>query len=885
MALTSGTKFGPYEILAPAGAGGMGQVYRARDTRLDRTVAIKILADHLVSSPDSKQRFEREARAVSSLNHPNICHLYDVGSQDGIDYLVMEYVEGEPLPTRLQRGALPLDQALKLGAEIGEALDKAHRSGVIHRDLKPGNIMLTKNGAKLLDFGLAKPSPAIAAKTPTPLSPSNPTMTVSALVASAPDSLTRKGTVLGTFQYMAPEVLQGVEADIRSDIFSYGCVLYEMATGRPAFTGKSQLSVLSAILENDPPPITASQPLTPLAFDYTVRTCLAKNPDERWQSAADAVRNLYLARSTMSAPPLTVAKTKVLLYVLVAVCALLVAALLLVAYSTRQRETSPPQLGRFSFPAPNDAPLSDIAVSQDGRQIAFTSGGVLWVRALDFDTPRKLPGTSGARDPFWSPDGRSLAFFVGLKLKRISVSDGAVQDICEIGPNQPAGGSWNPDNIILFGTYGGPITRVLASGGEPAPVLRLDAQRKEFGQAWPAFLPDGHHFTFASMLANYGLRGDNRELDIGDLSGGRRQLLVRNSNAQYARGYLLYVRDGALVAQPFDPDSTKFGGEPVLLESNIAFHGIFAHGEFSVSPQVLAHFAVQHEVLRFVARSGGQLGQPIAEGAISSVDVSPDGRWATIERANPQNGNGELWLLDVGRQISSRLTTEDVGWSWAPIFSPDGKKVIFASTRSGTSDIYEHDVASGSEHLLLGGDSQRLVPLDLSADGKYLLYEVLAPGTGNDIWELPLSGEAKPAPYIETKYVESGARFSPDGRWTAYCSDESGAMEVYVQSFPVPGQKSRISTSGGCDVHWGRGGRELYFVSTAGDLMAVPVTTTGTFSAGAPKPLFHIGTRWSIARRGYWPSADGQRFLVLTGSSDTTPQITVVINWTEGLKK
>jgi eukaryotic-like serine/threonine-protein kinase len=884
MALTSGTKFGPYEIVAPAGAGGMGEVYRARDIRLDRTVAIKVLADHLESSPDLKQRFEREARAISSLNHPNICHLYDVGSQDGIDYLVMEYVEGETLAARLQRGALPLDQVLKLGTEIGEALDKAHRSGFIHRDLKPGNIMLTKNGAKLLDFGLAKTSPAIAGKPPTPLSPSNPTMTVSALVASAPESLTRKGTVLGTFQYMAPEVLQGTEADTRSDIFSYGCVLYEMTTGRPAFTGKSQLSVLTAILESDPPPIAASQPLAPLAFDFTVRTCLAKNPDERWQSAADVVRNLHLARSTMSAQPLTTAKTKVVLYVLTAACAVLAAALLWVGFLTRQRETSPPQLGRFSFTTPNNAPPFDIAVSQDGRQIAFTSGGTVWVRALDSDTPRKLPDTLGARYAFWSPDGHSLAFFTGLKLKRISVSDASVQDICEIGPNQPAGGSWNPDNVILFGTYGGPIMRVPASGGEPAPVLQLDGQRKEFGQAWPAFLPDGHHFTFASMIADFGLRGNNREIDIGDLSGSRRQLLGRNSNAEYANGYLLYVRDGALVAQPFDPESAKFGGEPMLLEPNIAFHGIFAHGEFSVSPKVLAHFPVQREVLHFVGRSGGQLGQLGAEGAISSVDVSPDGKLAVIERTNPQNGNGELWLLDVGRQVSSRLTTDDAAWGWAPIFSPDGTKVIFSSTRSGISDIYEHDIASGSEHLVLG-HSQRLAPLDVSADGKYLLYEVLAPSTRNDIWELPLNAGAKPAPYIETKYVESGARFSPDGRWTAYCSDESGAMEVYVQSFPVPRQKSRISTSGGCDVRWRRDGRELYFVSVAGDLMAVPVTTTGTFNAGVPKPLFHVGTLGSMARRGYWPSPDGQRFLVLTESSDTVPQITVVMNWTEALKK
>ena len=883
MALAVGTRIGPYEILGVLGAGGMGEVYRARDTRLERTVAVKVLPNHLSSNPELKQRFEREARAISSLNHPHICHLYDVGSQNGTDFLVMEYLEGETLANRLQKGPLPLDQVLRMGMEIAEALDKAHRQGILHRDLKPGNIMVTSSGAKLMDFGLAKTA-AVAAGAlgmeGVPLTPSSPTVSIANL-ARQPSPLTQQGTVVGTSQYMAPEVLQGKEGDSRSDIFGLGCVLYEMTTGRPAFTGKSQLSVITAILEKDPDPLAAFQPLAPPTFEYVVRTCLAKNPDERWQSAADVARDLQLVKSvaTGTAPPAT--RNRKLIYLLIAFCLLLaVAVIWLSSKQGNPGNAATPQVGRFAFVAPVNSAVTDLAVSPDGRQIAFGNAGFLWVRSVDSDVPRKLSGTSGAHQPFWSPDQHWLGFAVGVKLKKISLADSSVQDICDL-PGNPAGMSWSPDQVILVGNYRGGLLRVSANGGEPV-ALPLNSARHETSQRGPLFLPDGHHFLFTSGSGGFVPTPANREIDIGDLSGSPpRRVLSANSNVSYADGRLLYLENGVLLAQEFDPASGTLEGDPAVLESNVFFRAAFAYGSFSAGPGVLVYTRTHQNSLKWMTRDGRAVGDIVLSGEVASVDVAPGGKSAVVEITNEKTGNGEIWLLDLQRKVATRLTLDDTSWNWAPIWSADGKTVFFSSTRSDISDLYQRDVGSISDSLLLSG-TNRLAPLDVSHDGQYLLYEIL--DNGPEIWVLPLRG-GKPFVYLKTKYAETSARFSPDGHWVAYLSNESGTYEIYVQSFPDPREKVRISTEGGMDPRWRADGRELYFIAPDGHLMVSEVSAKSGFQASVPKSLFRITSIPDTAiRRNYWPTPDARSFLALQEPTDSVAQVNVILNWSESKK-
>ncbi len=885
MTLATGAKLGPYEVQSPLGAGGMGEVYRARDTRLGREVAVKVLPTHLSSDPELRQRFEREARAISSLNHPHICHLYDVGTQDGTDYLVMEYLEGETLADRLQKGGLPLDQALKVGAELADALDKAHRVGIVHRDLKPGNVMLTRSGAKLMDFGLAKTAAAMQAASPvsrTPITPSSPTVSVAAL-AAAPVPLTQKGAVLGTFQYMAPEVLQGREADARSDIFALGCVLYEMITGHHAFPGKSQLSVLTAILEKEPDPIATFQPLAPPVLDGIVRTCLSKSPDDRWQSAADIARSLQLIPSVPASQSRRTT-SRALAYILGVLCLVLAVVVFWLATShDKSSTTSAAHVGRFTFDAPANSPISDIAVSPDGRQIAFVNGGSIWVRSSDSPAARNLPGTSGGRGPFWSPDQRFLGFVAaGYKLRRLSLADGSVQDICDLQSGW-AGMTWNQDNVILIGRYHGGLSRVPASGGEPV-ALSLDHARNEVSQRWPWFLPDGRHFLYLSASGGFVPSGNNREIDIGDLSGSpSRRVVAANSSAQYADGRLLYMANGVLLAQRFDPSSGKVSGDPTAIQDNVSFRAAFGLGDFSCGPGLLAYTRREPKSLNWASRDGSQTRPLGLKGALAAVDVTADGKSAVVEITNEKSGNGELWLVDLQRDVPTRLTLDDTSWNWDPVWSADGKQIYFSSTRSGSSDLYERAIGSSADRLLFGS-TERLAPLDVSRDGRHLLFEKLEGTTGPDIWLLPLTGDRKPSPYIQTNYVETAARFSPDGRWVAFVSNESGAMEVYVDSFPIPRQKVRISSEGGMDPRWRGDGRELYFIAADGHLMAAAVTTTPGFHASVPKSLFRVALTGDNVRRNYWASPDGQRFLALQEPRGSVAQVNVVVNWAEALR-
>ena len=883
MSLSAGTKLGPYEVLSVLGAGGMGEVYRARDTRLGRDVAIKVIPTHLSSDPDLRQRFDREAHAISSLNHPHICHLYDVGSQNGFEYLVMEYLQGQTLAERLRAGPLPLHEVLNIGKELAEALETAHRQGIIHRDLKPANIMLTKTGAKLMDFGLAKAPVLTGAMSAVggPATPSTPTLSIASLSAPA-EPLTQKGSVLGTLQYMAPEVLQGNDADSRSDIFSFGCVLYEIVTGQRAFPGKSQLSVLGSILEREPERITVLQPVTPPALEYIVHTCLAKNPADRWQNAGDLARNFQIVRAAVPTPAAKVPSSARLSYGIAAACALITALVLVWALVWR-RSSETPSAGpsRFLIATAANTRFTDVAVSPDGRQIAFADNAAIWVRSLDSQVPRKLPGTAAERLMFWSPDSRSIAFLAGFKLRRISLADGVVQDICEIRGFSPAGGTWSKDDVILIGSYRGPLVKVNANGGEPAP---LKLQKDENAQRWPWFLPDGRHFVYLSTSGSFVPSGTNRAIRFGDLDGTSRVLVRENSNAEYAMGSLVYVKDGALVGAPFDPASGIIRGTPVMLESKVHFRAGFGRGYFDVGPGVLAYTVAQPEFLALVDRNGTGATQIGNEGELTSFDVAPDGKSAVVEIANERTGNGELWLLDLERQVTTRLTTDDASWNWAPVWSADGKAVYFSSTRTGISDLYEHAMGSNEEKLLLSG-TKRLAPLDVSRDGKYLLYEDLDPSSAADLWILPLTGDRKPFPYLKTNYMETSARFSPDGRWVAYVSNESGNYEIYVQSFPTPGQAIRISKEGGLDPRWLRDGGELYFVSPDGRIMAADVKTDGGFSSGVPKPLFRFSGTTETTRRSYWPSPNGQRFLIMKMSDDSAGQVQVTLGWAESLKR
>jgi hypothetical protein len=671
MTLTPGTKLGPYEIESPLGAGGMGEVYRANDTRLDRIVAVKILPSHLSGSSEAKQRFEREARTISSLNHPHICMLHDVGSQDGTTYLVMEYVQGETLEARLQRGPLPLKQALECGVQICDALEKAHRAGIVHRDLKPGNIMLTASGAKLLDFGLAKPSAAMlgsqAVGSKGNLTPSTPTMNISMLSAS-PAALTRQGSVVGTFQYMAPEVMQGKEADARSDIFSFGCVLYEMIAGRRAFEGKSQLSVMTAILEKDPEPLAAIQPTSPPALDYAVQTCLEKDPDNRFQTAHDV--KLQLAWITKSGSQTGVQavignqrRTRDLLFpvaaAVLAVAVLGLAAVWWQAQSPRQvvRTTVlPPEGTHFETLYRNGPP----APSPDGTRMVFVANREgktsLWIRQLDRLDATELPGTGGAYLPFWSPDGHAAAFFANGKMWRMDVSGGGSPvAICDAPEGR--GGTWADGNVILFTpSIGGPIFRVSANGGIPAAVTLTPPNVGGLSDRWPVFLPDGKHFLY--LHTPYGAADDRNQIRFGSIDNPSDQLLLqgRYSNPRFASGWLLAGRSGSLMAWRFDPVKGKLSGDAVQVADKVAFEDLVSGSVFSVSQQVLLYqqgTGTAGERHVWVDATGKQLAQVSDPGTIyGGTRLSPDGsKIATAVTA--QNGNNELWTWDLVRGTRS----------------------------------------------------------------------------------------------------------------------------------------------------------------------------------------------------------------------------------------
>ncbi len=871
MPLTVGTRLGPYEILAPLGAGGMGEVYRAKDTRLDRTVAIKILSSHLSNHADLKQRFEREARAISKLSHPHICGLFDVGSQDGIEFLVMEFLEGETLAHRLSKGPLPTDQVLRFGIQIADALDKAHKQGIVHRDLKPGNIMLTKSGVKLLDFGLAK------------LAPAGLSQDFSVLQTEAPD-LTKEGTILGTIQYMSPEQLEGKEADARSDIFAFGSVLYEMATGKRAFNGNSQASLISAILKDESLPISQVHSVAPPALDRVVKTCLAKDREERWQNTHDLMKELtWIAEGGSQAAVTTsarIAERRVLPWMIASL--LLTIAAYWIGYFVHN---SPQQkLVQLSISPPPENELVDApVVSPDGSLIAFRTadknGKVhLWVRAINSTSAQQIPDTEGANYAFWSADSRSIGFFANGKLIKVDPSGGHSQALCDVVDER--GGAWNQDGVILFSPNPGDgLYRISSAGGIPTRVTSLEPAAEETTHRFPYFLPDGKHFIFF-------VRSQKKESGIylASLESQGKSLLLRSDrSAVFSSGYLLFQRGNKLLAQAFDTGKLKLSGEAIPLSENVWYEPqIMGTRGMAVSDKNLLAYiegSNQSQLLWF-----DRNGKP--EGSVVSPDLysqaphfSPDGKKFAVQVIDVFT---PIWVYESSGQSRSRLTFSP-SWDAAPRWSPDGTRIAFGSDRTGPYQLYLRESnGAGNDERLYESKNWNL-PEDWSPDAQYIIFTEVDPKTKYDLWVLRLR-ERKAFPFLETDANESSAKFSPDGKWIAYSSDESGQPEVYVQPFLAEkGGKWQVSNKGGYTPKWSKDGKELFFLSPDNQIMSTEIRSGARFEAGRPRPLFSIHP-FRTPRIAPWydafePTPDGQRFVVHSALTSSPPNMIVVLDW------
>jgi Tol biopolymer transport system component len=881
----------------------MGEVYRARDPRLERTVAIKVLPTHLNANPELRARFEREAKAISGLQHPNICVLYDVGSQGDIDFLVMEYLEGETLYARLARKPLTPDETLKIATEVADALVKAHRSGIIHRDLKPGNVMLTKSGAKLMDFGLAKPlglatGPQSGLKSGSAHVSSMATM--AATMADLASPVTVAGTLIGTVQYMSPEQIQGKEADARSDIFAFGAMLYEMLSGKRAFQGKSQLSLASAILEKDPDPIAAIQPLTPPALEQIVCTCLAKDPDDRFQSAHDLKLQLqWIAAggSQVGAPAVVSSRRKKTATVLTAatIAGWVIAAalgVLLMIYagrltSARQsvHTSIEPPTGFDFFSVVDGAP----AISPDGQQVAFLAakkgtpltpgGGSLYLLRFSTGEAAPVPGGQGALFPFWSADGNYLGFFSEGKLKKIPVTGGTVQVLCDAPEGR--GGSWNQQGTIIFAPrIAGSLQSVSDGGGTPVEITKPESSGQGYTDRDPYFLPDGKHFLFVRRAKDAGtVYGGSLDSSGNKQDGDIKQILPSGSNVAYSDGYLFYVKEGALTAQEFDPSSLTFKGKPVSVASNIEFAPARNEGSFSVSHNVLLyrHTSVVNRELAWLDLSGKEIDHwgepaPYLGGKYFAATQT-----ALLTRST-SGGNGySVWISDVARKTVNRLT-QDSDRSATGALSPDGKDVwISTSTGYVTSLTRRSLSASGTEEKVLDNFNGNMILFDISRDGRYLIFNHQDPKTDFDIYTMDLHGEKKLVPMLNGPSAERNGHVSPDNKWLAYISNETGTDEVFVTSFPVPGSRWQVSSGGTTSPgDWSADGKNLRY-RKGEKIFNVEV------HSGASKPDFSVPKELLSLPTNILDIAllpDDKRILAIRPSGDSTPvPIDFVLNW------
>jgi Tol biopolymer transport system component/predicted Ser/Thr protein kinase len=858
--LTNGARLGPYEIIGPLGAGGMGEVYKAKDTRLDRTVAVK------VSTAKFSERFEREASAVAALNHPNICTLYDVGP----NYLVMEYIEGTPL-----KGPLPVGKAVEYAGQILDALDAAHRKGITHRDLKPANILVTKQGIKLLDFGLAKHQAA-------PLEEGGATLS---------QALTGEGQIVGTLQYMSPEQLQGKEVDARSDLFSFGCVLYEMLTGKRAFEGESAASVIAAILEREPAPLTVAPPL-----ERIVKRTLAKDPDQRFQTARDLKAALTWALEHPPAPAAAKPGRRWGIAAAILVIGVLVGVWCVSRFRQPPAEArayrlqiNPPEGSRFTF----GNNIGGIALSPDGRTAAYVTWGSgkngLWTQPLEGASARLIPGTEGAAYPFWSPDSKSVAFFAGSKLLRVDLAGGAPLAICDVAVAR--GGAWSSDGRIVYGVLADGLFQVNSFGGKPTALTTLDASRLEGMHRWPQVLPGGR-FLYSIQSE----KPENTGIYATSFAkpGERVQLLTTDTNALYAPGgdgksYLLWLRGGVLVAQVFDAGTLKLEGEPYPVADPVAKTGLLGQMNAAVSADGLLLYSASNTLSQFTwfDRTGKRLEGVGKPGEYSTFRLSLDG--GRIVTALDRPGSTDIWLLEVGRGVAGKLTSNP-GLSTFPIWSPDGKTILFSS--GAPRNLYRKESSGAENEQRFSRSPYNQYATDWSRDGSLVLYWELNPNTQRDLWVLPATPGSKPAPdetpkpYLRTPSNEQWGRFSPDARWVAYQSDENGPWEVYIQAFPEPHGATRISTGGGKYPQWDAGGRGLFYISLDNKLMAVSLKMgADTVQPSAPLELFPlpaVDDGWSP----YDTTADGQRFLVrATPEHGASQALTVIVNWPALLKE
>jgi len=877
MALAPGTRIGPYAVLSVIGAGGMGEVYRAKDTRLDRVVALKVLPAQLAGDPQFRERFEREAKSISALTHPNICTLYDVGRDQDTEFLVLEYLEGETLATRLAKGPLALSEALRIATEIASALETAHRQGIVHRDLKPGNVILTKSGSKLLDFGLAKIGPAGAVFT----------TTIRTDVPTAMAPLTAQGTILGTIQYMAPEQLEGLEADPRTDIFALGAVLFEMLTGQKAFPGTSQASVMGAILKDEPPPVSQLQPVTPPALDYLVRTCLAKDPDHRFQNAHDVLSQLkWIAEGGSAAgvasPVAARGRSRERMALVAATVLLLAAAALGWIHFTEVR--APARLTRFGISQPDGTfpGSTPLAVSSDGRTIAFVAGNLqgqraIWLRRIGSLEASPLAGTEGAIGTiFWSPDSRYLGFFANGRILKIDVSGGPAIVLANSTPS--IGGTWNRVGSILLGGDGSipGIRRVPDTGGEVKVVLSPDKTGQEFNMYWPSFLPDGRHFLYYSASSDTAKSG----IRIGSLDSDQTVPLVAGAAPAFyvPEGYVLFTRQNTAFALPFDAHALRATGEPVPVTDGVGTLASIPGTTLSGSQAgVLAYrtLSAGTSQLAWYDRSGKRFGVVGEPGPYRQAALSPDGKRAVFERLDPLTNTWDLWSLDMTTRIVSRLTFDPADDS-DPVWSPDSRQIAFASSRKGHLDIYRKVIGASNDELVKA-DLDRKVPEWWLNDGT-ILYTT---NTGKDYYQIATEGEQTPKRIFHADFSTDEPCVSPDGHWVAFNSLESGRYEVYIAAFPGFTDKQQVSNDGGGQARWRADGKELYYLSLDGKMMAVDVTIGSGLETSVPRRLFEVRPRAQPQPLFdlYGVTSNGKSFLVVDPEKDAPSHINVILDW------
>lgn len=916
MALQTGARLGPYEIVELAGAGGMGEVYKARDTRLDRIVAIKILPPHSSGISDRKERFEREAQTIAGLKHPNICTLHDIGREGDTDFIVMEYLQGETLAERIAREkgrksgataageptpksgssgskgsgatggqpdavpgkALKLDEALNLAIQIADALDAAHRYGVIHRDLKPANVMLLPSvggsgsgstaQVKLLDFGLAKLTrPADAIET----------------ADTMQSDLTGPGVMLGTVRYMAPEQIEGGAVDARTDIFAFGAVLYEMLTGRKAFDGKTQPSLIAAIMNVDPTPVSALMPIAPPALERLVARCLAKDPDDRWQTAHDLLIQLRWIAGRRSKGGATTAGVAQARRRPMTIAALVAGVLISIsmAYPAYRYVKGPAEAGELRFRVPAvGLSAADIALSPDGTMIAMVArpgpeAAAVYVRMTNAVTFRRIEVTDNAAQPFWSPDSKSIGFVAGGHLKKVAASGAPPQEVATIDGTF-YGGTWSADGTILFGSTSG-IRRVSAEGGTAELVTTIE--KPETGHYWPYFLPDGKHFLYLA----WSNESDKRAIFVGTIgSKDKTRLMAADSNPQYAGGHLLFRREGTLLAQAFDANKLTLSGEPVQITGDVAF---LSNGRSAFSASQSA------SLIYFQSPSGGGTGRAGVQanwqfgwndrngrfianagdpGPFGDMNVSPDEKLIAVTRQDPGTPGSDIWIIDWQRNVSAKLTLDPAD-DMNPIWAPDGKRVAFTSFRKGNADIYLKNANGvGPETPLLESAADEYVE-DWSKDGRFVAFKQTE-GEFEDLYVLPIDADGKPGkpfPIVQGPYHKAEPQFSYDGKWLAYGSDESGRFEVYVTSFPELDQKLKVTDSGGGRPRWRRDSKELFFLKLTGEVMSVDFMPGPKIAAGIPRQLynFNAGGGANPTRHLWDVSADGQRIFMRTAAS------------------